>query len=91
MIVGFIGLGTMGRNAALNIRRAGFEMVVYDIRPQSMDALTAVGALPATSPADVLERSDVVVTMVFGPREIEQVVRGENGFLTISCAGKYWV
>ncbi|MFK0691255.1 NAD(P)-dependent oxidoreductase [Mesorhizobium sp. IMUNJ 23033] len=91
MIVGFIGLGTMGRNAALNVRRAGFDMVVHDIRPQSMDALAAVGASRAASPAEVLDRSDVVVTMVFGPKEIEQVVRGENGFLTTSCAGKYWI
>lgn len=91
MIVGFIGLGTMGRNAALNVRRAGFDMVVYDVRPQAMDALAAAGAAKATSPADALERSDVVVTMVFGPKEIEQVVRGEGGFLTTSCTGKYWI
>ena len=50
MIVGIIGLGTMGRNAALNVRRAGFEMVVFDIRPQSIDALTAVGAPGTVDP-----------------------------------------
>ena len=38
MIVGFIGLGTMGSNAARNLRRAGFEMVVYDIRPEAVAA-----------------------------------------------------
>lgn len=91
MIVGFIGLGTMGRNAALNVRRAGFEMVVYDVRPEAMDVLTAAGAARAASPAEVLGRCDVVVTMVFGPREIEQVLRGGDGFLTTSCAGKYWI
>lgn len=91
MIVGFIGLGTMGRNAALNVRRAGFDMVVHDVRAEAMEALLAVGASKAASPAEVLDRCDVVVTMVFGPREIEQVVRGDSGFLTTSCAGKYWV
>jgi 3-hydroxyisobutyrate dehydrogenase-like beta-hydroxyacid dehydrogenase len=91
MVVGFIGLGTMGRNAALNVRRAGFDMVVYDVRLEAMEALAAVGAAKATGPADVLDRSDIVVTMVFGPKEIEQVVRGESGFLTTSCAGKYWI
>lgn len=91
MIVGFIGLGTMGRNAALNVRRAGYDMVVYDVRPEAMKALEAAGARSATSPADVLDHCDVVVTMVFGPKEIEQVVRGDNGFLATSCAGKYWV
>jgi 3-hydroxyisobutyrate dehydrogenase len=91
MIVGFIGLGTMGRHAALNIRRAGFDMVVYDLRPAAAEPLLAKGALRGRDPAEVLDRCDVVVTMVFGPHEIEQVVRGENGFLSTCCAQKYWI
>jgi len=91
MIIGFVGLGTMGRNAALNIRRAGFEMVVYDIRPEALESLVAKGAKPSASPADAISRCDVVVTMVFGPKEVEQVVRGPGGFLSTSCAGKYWI
>jgi 3-hydroxyisobutyrate dehydrogenase-like beta-hydroxyacid dehydrogenase len=91
MIVGFIGLGTMGRNAALNLRRAGFGMVVYDVRPEALAPLLAAGAAAGASPADVLDRCDVVVTMVFGPKEVAQVLRGDAGFLTTSCAGKYWI
>jgi len=91
MIVGFIGLGTMGRNAALNLKRAGFDMVVYDVRPEALAPLTAKGAKPGASPADVLASCDVTVTMVFGPKEVEQVVRGPGGFLTTNCAGKYWI
>lgn len=91
MIVGFIGLGTMGRNAALNVRRAGFEMVVYDIRPDAALPLIEKGASRGLNPADVLDRCDAVVTMVFGPKEVAQVLRGENGFLSTSCAGKYWI
>jgi 3-hydroxyisobutyrate dehydrogenase len=91
MIVGFIGLGTMGRNAALNIRRAGFEMVVHDIRREAGAPLLAAGAAWSDSAADVLDRCDAVVTMVFGPKEVDQVVRGDKGFLSTSCAGKYWV
>ena len=91
MIVGFIGLGRMGRNAALNIRRAGFEMVVYDIREETAVPLIRKGAQWASCPAEVLDRSDVVVTMVFGPKEIEQVVRGVDGFLSVSCEGRYWI
>jgi 3-hydroxyisobutyrate dehydrogenase len=91
MIVGFIGLGTMGRNVALNVRRAGFEMLVYDIRPEASERLVTKGARRAKHPADVLGSCDAVVTMVFGPREIEQVLRGPNGFLSTSCAGKLWI
>lgn len=39
----------------------------------------------------MLEQVDVVVSMVFGPKEIEAVVRGDNGFLSTSCQGKYWI
>ena len=92
MIVGFIGLGMMGRNAARNVQRAGFRLVVHDIRPEAAkEFVEGGGATWASSPAEVLDKSDVVVTMVFGPKEIEQVVRGEGGFLTTCCKGKYWV
>lgn len=91
MIVGFIGLGTMGRNAARNVQRAGFQLVVNDIRPEAATEFVEGGASWGITPADVLDRSDIVVTMVFGPKEIEDVVRGAGGFLSTSCKGKYWV
>lgn len=91
MIVGFVGLGTMGSNAARNVRRAGFEMIVYDIRPEVVERQVGLGVSAGTSPADVLARADVTVTMVFGPKEIEQVVRGPSGFLSSNCHGKYWI
>lgn len=91
MKVGFIGLGTMGRNAALNVASKGFQMVVYDVRPEATTPLVEHGAKKAGNPAEVLDQVDVVVTMVFGPKEIEAVVRGENGFLSTDCRGKYWI
>src|SRR5262245_30406778 len=91
MKVGFIGLGMMGKNAARNIARKHFEMVVYDLRPQAMKPLVEKGAKAARNPADVLDQVDVVVTMVFGPKEIEAVVNGENGFFSTDCEGKFWI
>ena len=81
MKVGMIGLGAMGRNVAMNIRRAGFELTVHDIRPDACAPLVERGARIAADPAGVLERSDVVITMVFGPKEIEQVLRGPTASL----------
>jgi 3-hydroxyisobutyrate dehydrogenase len=91
MNVGMIGLGTMGRNVALNILRAGFALTVHDIRPEAATPLVAKGAAAAGDPAAVLDRSDVVVTMVFGPRQIEQVLRGPNGLFAAGCEGKSWI
>lgn len=80
MIIGFIGLGTMGSNAARNVRRAGFEMVVYDIRAEAVERQLEPGVIAGGNPADVLARSDVVVTMVFGPRRSSRWCGGRMAF-----------
>ena len=67
MNVGMIGLGTMGRAVALNMLRAGFPLTVFDIRSEACAHLAEKGAAVASSAAEVLQRSDIVATMVFGP------------------------
>ena len=42
--VGFIGLGNMGGPMALNLVKAGFELVVHDINPARVAPLVAAGA-----------------------------------------------
>lgn len=91
MRVGFIGLGTMGGNAAANLLRKGFALTVHDVRPAAVARLVAQGASGAGSAAEVLGACDVVVSMVFGPKEIERVVRGPEGFLAGNPAGKVWI
>ena len=51
MKVGFIGLGTMGGNAAKNLIRTGFAVVVHDLRPDSAKEHLAMGATWAGSSA----------------------------------------
>jgi len=46
-----------------------------------------VGTVDSVTPSG----TDVVVTMVFGPKEVEAVVRGPAGFLATECGGKYWI
>jgi 3-hydroxyisobutyrate dehydrogenase len=89
--IGFIGLGNMGSAAARNIQRAGFTLVVHDINREAGHMLVIQGAIWADTPAAVLEQVDVVFTMVFGPIQVEQVLRGPQGLLSVSCKGKAWV
>ncbi|MBP7693595.1 MAG: NAD(P)-dependent oxidoreductase [Anaerolineales bacterium] len=91
MNIGFIGLGNMGGAAARNLQRAGFQLTVFDLRPEAAQKLLAHGAQWAESPAAVLQRAEVVVTMVFGPPQIEQVLRGPQGLLAGPCPGKLWI
>lgn len=91
MKVGFIGLGNMGGAVARNIQRAGFDLTVHDIRKDAAKKLLEHGASWADTPADTLNQVDIVVTMVFGPKQIEQVVRGEHGLLSGNCHHKGWI
>ena len=79
--VGFIGLGKMGVGMAGNIQKAGYPMVVYDVREAATKPLLDGGARLANSPAQVASLSDVMFTSVPMPRDIEQVVTGNEGIL----------
>jgi 3-hydroxyisobutyrate dehydrogenase len=79
--VGFIGLGNMGAGMAGNIQKAGYPMVVYDIREAATRPFLEAGARLGNSPADVAGRSDVTFTSLPGPREVEEVSLGREGVL----------
>ena len=81
MRVGFIGLGTMGSSMALNLRAAGYDMVINDIRRAAGAAHLQAGASWADSARSVAEAADVVFTSLPGPREVEQVALTEDGLL----------
>jgi 3-hydroxyisobutyrate dehydrogenase len=90
MRVGFIGLGNMGAAAAANLLRAGFELWVYDIRPDAAPQLDGL-VTRCSSPREVIDQVDAVFTMVFGPPQIADVLRGPNGLLAGDCRGRLWI
>lgn len=71
--IGFIGLGTMGGSFALNLAKAGYSMMVHDSRRQAAEPVLAQGAEWAASPRVLAEGSDVVLTSLPGPAEVEAV------------------
>jgi 4-hydroxybutyrate dehydrogenase/sulfolactaldehyde 3-reductase len=75
--IGFIGLGRMGRGMASNLQRKGFGLVVHDVAPEPVAALTALGARAGNGGAGVAQASDVIITMLPASAEVEAVVRGE--------------
>lgn len=91
MKVGFIGLGTMGGNAAKNIIRAGFETYVFDLRPETAKDHLAMGATWVGSPREMIDLVDCVVSMVFGPPHLDTVLNGPEGLLRGNCRGKLWI
>lgn len=73
MRVGFIGLGTMGAFMALNVQKAGHELVVNDLRRDAAAPHLKGGATWADSPREVAAKSEVIFTSLPGPREVEAV------------------
>lgn len=64
---------------AENILRHGYSLVAYDINPVALSALVTQGALAAESPKALAALSDVVITMLPEPADVEQVVLGHGG------------
>ena len=79
--VGFVGLGIMGKPMARNLTQAGYELVVHNRTMEKAEELASEGATAAGSPREVAEKSGVVVVMLPGPPEVEEVVAGEEGLL----------
>ena len=59
--IGFIGLGIMGRPMALNLRKAGYPMTVFDVRPEPVKELVDAGATPELAEATADLMSEAVV------------------------------
>jgi len=81
MRVGFIGLGNMGGPLAGFVLKAGFSLVVHDIRREAAAALLAGGATWAESSRDVAAACDVICVCVPGPPEMQAVTLGAGGLL----------
>jgi 3-hydroxyisobutyrate dehydrogenase len=89
--VGLIGLGNMGGGMAGNLLKAGYPLVVHDLRPDVVRAFAARGARAAPSVADVARLADVTLTSLPGPPEVEAVASGPGGLLEAMRPGSVWV
>jgi len=80
-VIGFIGLGIMGKPMARNLIRAGYSMVVHNRGRGPVDELAKEGAKAGSSAKDVAQQSDVIITMLPDSPDVEAVVLGNDGVL----------
>ena len=81
MKIGFIGLGIMGKPMSKNLLKAGHELVVLDTKKEAVAEVVAAGAKPASTPKEVAQQTDIIVTMLPNSPHVKQVVLGENGVI----------
>ncbi|MFA5904841.1 MAG: NAD(P)-dependent oxidoreductase [Desulfobacula sp.] len=79
--VGFIGLGVMGKSMAGHILKAGYEVHVYTRTKKTAEELVSNGALWEESVRSLGKKTDVIITMVGYPSDVEQVYLGDDGIL----------
>lgn len=87
MIIGCIGLGTMGAPVAAHLVRAGYDVRVYNRTKSKMAPLTTLGATATTTPAACATGVDVLITNVSDSPDVEAVLLGDNGAAETLPAG----
>lgn len=81
----------MGSRMALNLQRAGHSLVVHDTSPEAMSNLIDQGAAPADSAMQVAAETDIILTSLPGPAEIESVTKGPNGIVKSLRQGHIYI
>jgi len=90
-IIGFIGLGIMGTPMTRNLLGAGYALIVHDLNGAAVEAAVAAGAAAATSPREIAQRSQVVITMLPDSPDVERVALGPDGLGEGLSAGSIYV
>ena len=80
-VVGFVGLGVMGYSMAGHILKGGYDLLVYNRTKEKALGLLAQGAVWVDDPFSLAEKSDVVITMVGYPRDVEEIYLGAGGIV----------
>ena len=89
--LGFIGTGGMGSGMAANLIKAGYRLVVTDVRREQASGLEAQGAQFMDSPKAVAESCDIVLSMLPHNDAVRTVGLGEGGLVEASGGSKLWI
>jgi len=90
--IGFIGVGNMGGPMARNLIKAGHDVTVFDLSEALMSALEKYGATVASSAADAVNDTDVIITMLPAGNHVQSVyfndvfANVQAGTLMIDCS-----
>jgi 3-hydroxyisobutyrate dehydrogenase-like beta-hydroxyacid dehydrogenase len=82
VVVGFIGLGTMGGKMAANLQKAGFKLIVHDLHRQAASHHLNAGAIWADSPRALASQAEVILSSLPEPADVEAVALGANGLIS---------
>ncbi len=86
--IGWIGLGKMGTPMSQRLINAGYALSVYNRSKEKEAGLKSLGAKTASSPAELIQQTDVVILMVSDDQAIHDIFHGTNGLLSVKTSDK---
>ena len=86
-IIGFIGLGIMGKPMARNLIKAGYPLIVHNRSRAAVNDLTKEGAQAATDAKEVAGRTEIIITMLPDSSDVDLVCAGEDGIFSALKSG----
>jgi 3-hydroxyisobutyrate dehydrogenase len=84
--VGFIGVGKIGLPISENLIKSGYRVLGY--RRSSLADFEKIGGVPARSPAEIGEQTDIVFSCLPSSEALEDVVQGPNGLAKSARSGQ---
>ena len=91
MKIGFIGLGNVGGKLAGSLLRGGFDLTVRDLDNALVQSFVDRGATSATSPKEMAEKVDLIITCLPSPAVCSTVMESEDGIIAGLSPGKIWI
>ncbi len=88
-IIGFIGMGVMGKSMARNLIQAGYKVMVYSRTKEKAEELLEIGAIWKDSVASLAKVANVIISIVGYPKDVEEVYLGEGGVIHHAQKGTY--
>src|SRR5215204_4742917 len=86
-VIGFIGLGIMGKPMARNLIKAGYELQLHNRSRAPVDELSKEGAQAAANSKEVVARAEIIITMLPDSPDVELVYTGGNGIFSTLKSG----
>ncbi len=89
--IGFIGTGVMGKSMASHLISAGYQVLVFNRTKAKAEELIEKGAIWQDTVAELAAQSNVIITLVGYPKDVEEVYLGKGGIIGNAKSGSYIV
>ena len=91
MKIGFVGLGNVGKKLTGSLLRNGHDLTVRDLDEAMVADFVSRGAKAASSPKELGEAVDLIITCLPSPAASSAVAEGSDGFLQVMRPGQVWL